>query len=387
MGLYRWVVRPLLFHLDAERSHSATLAACQRFGDLALVRTVLARKFGCRDSRLRIAVAGIPFPSPVGLAAGFDKNAYALEVTSRLGFGALEIGSVSEHPSAGNLGRPRVWRLELDQSLRIHYGCPNDGAEAIAARMRRHRIAIPLGINLVETNTGVTSSAAHVITELSQAISHFIGIADYITLNLSCPNMPQGSQGLFDDPAMLTLLLEECARHDELPPIFLKVAPPGNPEDPRVIDTILEAVDPFAFVKGFILNIHNRKPHAMLRTPAAKLDRMRGQITGPSLRGPVNAAIRSWYARIDRARHALIGVGGIASAEDAYETIRLGASLVQLYTALVYKGPGLIKCINEGLCHLLDRDGLRSIRDAVGLDNGGNAKRGYAAARLATAKA
>jgi dihydroorotate dehydrogenase len=387
MGLYRWVVRPLLFYLDAERSHSATLAACQRFGDLALVRTVLARQFGCRDSRLRIAVAGIPFPSPVGLAAGFDKNAQALEVTSRLGFGLLEIGSVSEHPSAGNLGRPRVWRLEFDESLRIHYGCPNDGAEAVAARMRDHQIAIPLGINLVETNTGVTLSAEHVITELSRSISHFIGIADYITLNLSCPNIPQGSQGLFDDPAMLTLLLQECARHDELPPIFLKVAPPGNPEDPQVIDSILEAVDPFAFVKGFILNIHNRKPHAMLRTPAAKLDRMRGQITGPSLRGPVNAAIRSWYARIDRARHALIGVGGIASAEDAYETIRLGASLVQLYTALVYKGPSLIKCINEGLCQLLDRDGLRSIGDAVGLDNGGNAQRSYATARFATAKA
>jgi dihydroorotate dehydrogenase len=387
MDLYRWVVRPLLFHLDAERSHGATLAACQRFGNLVLVRTVLARRFDCRDSRLGITVAGIPYSSPVGLAAGFDKNAQALEVTSRLGFGLLEIGSVSEHPSAGNLGRPRVWRLESDESLRIHYGCPNDGAEAVAARMRHHRITIPLGVNLVETNTGVTSSAEHVITELSQAITHFVGIADYITLNLSCPNMPQGSQGHFDDPAMLTLLLEECARHNELPPIFLKVAPPGNPEDPRVIDSILEAVDPFPFVKGFILNIHNRTPHAMLRTPAAKLDRMRGQITGPSLRGPVNAAIRSWYGRIDRARHSLIGVGGIASAEDAYETIRLGASLVQLYTALVYKGPGLIKCINDGLCHLLDRDGLQNISDAVGIDNRGNAKRSNAATRFAVTEA
>jgi dihydroorotate dehydrogenase len=358
-----------LFCLDAELSHRAAIATCQMVGRSALARSALEHRFGVNDPRLHTTVAGIEFSGPVGLAAGFDKNAQAMAVMSRLGFGFVEIGSVSEHPSAGNPGSPRVWRLEADEGLRIHYGCPNDGAAIIAPRVCSNKIPIPLGVNLVETNTGVMTSAEHAAEELCVALRRFVGIADYIALNLNCPNMPRGGCGLFDDPDSLRLLLRACAEVDGLPPIFLKITPLGDPEDPRVIDLILDAVDPFAFVKGFILNIPNRAPYTTLRTPAAELDRSRGGITGPSLRQPTNAAIRSWYGRIDRTRHVLIGVGGISSAQDAYDTIRLGASLAQLYTALVYKGPGLIKRINDGLCRLLERDGLHNIGEAVGVDN------------------
>ena len=136
-----------------------------------------------------------------------------------------------------------------------------------------------------------------------------------------------------------------------------------------------ETVDAYDFVKGFILNIPNPDPHGTLCTPAAVLDRMRGGITGPSLRRPTNVAIAAWYRRIDRKRHVLIGTGGIGSAEDAYETIKLGASLVQLYTALVYRGPGLVREINAGLARLLERDGLRNIGEAVGIANRENPAR------------
>ncbi len=367
MELYRRTIRPLLFGLDAERSHRATLAACRTLGQSRLVLDALDRGFGIRDPRLRTTVAGIEFPGPLGLAAGFDKNAEAVEITSRLGFGFVEVGSVSEHPSAGNPGRPRVWRLPADEGLRVYYGCPNDGAAAVARRLSACRRAVPLGVNVVETNTGIAAKAEHAAEELAAAAGRFAGIADYLALNLSCPNLPHGKGGLFDEPAALRRLLEICAGRGKPPPVFLKITPPGDPEDPRVIDPILDAVDPFEFVKGFVLNIPNANPHGTLRTPAAELDRMRGGITGPSLRAPTNAAIRAWYGRIDRKRHALVGVGGIASAEDAYETIRMGASLVQLYTALVYRGPGLVKRINDGLCRLLERDGLRHIGDAVGL--------------------
>jgi dihydroorotate dehydrogenase (fumarate)/dihydroorotate dehydrogenase len=318
---------------------------------------------------LRTAVAGIEFPGPLGLAAGFDKNAQAIEITSRLGFGFIEIGSVSEHPTAGNPERPRVWRLPADEGLRIHYGCPNDGAAIITKRLGANRSRVPLGINLVETNTGVVASVERVAEEIGAAIVRFGRIADYVVLNLSCPNMPGDSCGFVTDLESLRLLLQACGRSQHLPPVFLKITPPGEPGDPRAIATILEAVDPFAFVKGFILNIPNRNPYTTLRTPAPMIDRTRGGITGPSLREPTHAAIRNWYANIDRGRHILIGVGGIASAEDAYQTIRLGASLVQLYTALVYRGPGLVKQINNGLCRLLERDGLRNIGQAVGVDN------------------
>lgn len=375
--MYRWAIRPLLFQFDGERSHRVTLAACRRLARYPFLLRALERICIPADPRLRTRVAGINFRSPVGLAAGFDKNGEATAVTSRLGFGFIEIGSVSEHPSAGNPERPRIWRLPDDQGLCVHYGCPNDGAAAVAARLRGDARATPLGVSLVETNTGVVASPEHVAVELGAAVRRFIGVADYIALNLSCPNLPGGC-GLFDEPEKFADLLKVCARHDGLPPVFLKLTPRGDATNPRVIDAILAAVEPFGFVKGFILNISNRDPHAILRTPSAALGRMRGGITGPSLLEPAKAAIRAWYPRLDHDRHALIGVGGICDAADAYAMIRLGASLVQLYTALVYRGPGLLKRINEGLCRLIERDGFRSVAEAVGTANGRNAGFGWA---------
>jgi dihydroorotate dehydrogenase (fumarate)/dihydroorotate dehydrogenase len=330
------------------------------------MRKSTARLFAFDDRRLHTNVAGIDFKSPVTLAAGFDKDARAIEIMGRLGFGAVEIGSVSKYRCAGNAEHPRIWRLPLDHALRTHYGCPNDGADAVAGRLRHAHFPVPVGINLVETNTGVPSSAEQASEELSQAITPFLGLADYLVLNLNCPNVPRGHAGLFDDPAKLAVLLEACSRHRDIPPLFLKITPRGS--DGRTIDAIVSAVEPFGFVKGFILNIPAAEPYA-LRTPRAEIDAMRGGIAGPLLRTPTNDAIRNWFPRIDRERHVLIGVGGIAGAEDAYATIRLGASLVQLYTALVYHGPGLIHRINRGLCRLLERDGFRSVSEAVGVDN------------------
>ncbi|HUC49285.1 MAG TPA: quinone-dependent dihydroorotate dehydrogenase [Xanthobacteraceae bacterium] len=369
MELYRAAVRPLLFACDAEWSHRATMAFCRTLSRSKCVLKMLERQFAVRDGRLETIVAGLKFDSPLGLAAGFDKNGTAVDIVSRLGFGFVEIGSVSERPSGGNRARPRIWRLPADEGLRVYYGCPNDGAAVVAARLEKSRPTVPVGINLVETNTGQLVTAEQAAVELALALTRFAGIADYIVLNLSCPNMPHGPGGLFDEPEELGRLLQCIGRSTRLPPVFLKLKPAGDLQDPRAIDPILQAVDGYAFVKGFILNIPNPDPYATLRTPAAALDRMRGGITGPSLRRPTNAAIGAWYRRIDRKRHVLIGTGGISSAEDAYEIITLGASLVQLYTAMVYRGPGLVRQINDGLCRLLARGGFRNIGEAVGSAN------------------
>jgi dihydroorotate dehydrogenase (fumarate)/dihydroorotate dehydrogenase len=276
---------------------------------------------------------------------------------------------VSEQPSEGNHNRPRIWRLPADEGLRVFYGCPNDGAATVAARLRQSRAKVPLCVNLIETNTGQLVTAEQAADELALAVTRFAGLADYIVLNLACPNMPHGRGGLFDAPENLNYLLQSVGRHAPLPPLFLKITPPGDATDPRVIDAILRTVDAYDFVKGFNLNIPNPDPYGTLRTPKAVLDRTRGGITGPSLRHPTNAAIAAWYRRIDRKRHVLIGAGGIGSADDAYETIKLGASLVQLYTAMVYRGPDLVREINAGLSRLLERDGFRNVSDAVGSGN------------------
>jgi dihydroorotate dehydrogenase len=369
MSLYRIAVRPLLFRCDAEWSHRATMAFCRTLSRSNTVLKTLERRFAVCDGRLATTVAGLTFDSPAGLAAGCDKSGVAVDIMSRLGFGFVEIGSVSERPSSGNRDRPRIWRLPADEGLRVFYGCPNDGAAVVAARLRHSRPKVPLGVNLTETNTGQLVTAEQAADELALATTRFAGLADYIVLNLACPNMPHGRGGLFDAPEKLAYLLQSVGRNTSLPPLFLKITPPGDAEDPRVIDPILETVDSHEFIKGFILNIPNPDPHGTLCTPAAVLDRMRGGITGPSLRRPTNAAIAAWYRRIDLKRHVLIGAGGIGSAEDAYETIKLGASLVQFYTAMVYRGPCLVREINTGLSRLLERDGFRHIGDAVGSAN------------------
>ncbi len=364
MDFYRTLVRPLLFQFDPEWIHVRTIRAARAAGRCRPVREALAKLYGFEDPRLRVRAAGLDFPNPVGLPGGFDKNGLAVEGIAIAGFGLMDVGSVSLHPSDGNPERPRLFRLPLDESIRIHYGVPNDGSEVVARRLAGIRLRARLGINLVETNTGRRAPDEEVIEEIAEAYRPFQGLTDFITINMACPNSGGGVSAL-DDPKNLARLLQSLRRYGNLPPVFLKMhwAP-----EPAHIDPLLEAVDPFEFVKGFVPGPDNRLP-SVLKTPREQLERMRGSITGPHKRESANEVMRVWYSRIDRSRHVLVGTGGIFSAEDAYERIRLGASLVQVYTALVYRGPGLVKRIKQGLCALLERDGLRHLSEAVGLDN------------------
>ena len=362
MSIYRWWVRPILLGFDPERVHQGTLKACRTLGRASVFLRGLRSMFEFEDARLRTTVAGIEFPNPIGLGAGFDKNAVAVEALAAVGFGFLELGSVSAHPSEGNRVRPRLFRLPADEALMVFYGVPNDGAEAIAHRLAEVRPAVPLGVSLVETNTGIMAEPEEVIEEMVGAAQPFLGTAGYFSLNLNCPNST-GGRSHFEDPRKLRLLLEGFRRYDRLPPVFLKVAHPSGTDG---IDAVLDACDPFPFVKGFIPSGHAENPRARLKTPKEELDRMTASVSGPLNRQAANDAVRVWYTRIDRRRHVLVGVGGITCAEDAYETIRSGASLVQLVTALVYRGPGLVKQIKRGLCALLERDGFANVAEAVG---------------------
>ena len=366
MGIYRHAVRPLLFRLDPEWTHNAGVGLCAAVGRQPLLLRALDRLYGGIPESLACRVADIEFRSPVGLAAGFDKNGEAVRTMSRLGAGFVEVGSVSEQASAGN-ARPRVWRLPEDEALRIHYGCPNDGAERIADRLSGLRLPVPLGVNIVETNTGFSAATQDVCREMALACRRFVGIADYLVLNLSCPNLPPNCQAHFQDPEAIRRLLESCG--PDLPPTFLKLTPAGDPTDPREIDRILEAVSPFGFVRGFILNIPVANPARALRTAGSALARTRGGITGPCLLEPTLAAIRAGYARIDRDRHVLIGAGGIRTGDDAWRYIRAGAHLVQIYTALVYRGPSVFRDINLRLAELGEREGFSHVAEAVGVDH------------------
>ena len=365
MSLYHHGIRPVLFRFDPERTHAATQTVCHALGRSRVLRRAVGSIFQFDDPRLSTTIAGLTFPNPVGLPAGFDKNGLATTLLPCLGFGAIEVGSVSVDPSAGNPTRPRLFRVPADEGLMVNYGVPNDGAAVVAARLARTKPSVPLGVSLVETNRGRNSDVEEVIAELARAAHPFVAIADYVVLNLNCPNTAGGFSH-FDRPENLARLLEAFRAIGRLPPLLLKITPQA---DPAATERILEAVDPFGFLKGFILNTHAPRPYGWLSTPQGELDAMRGTLTGARLRASANTAIRDWYRRIDRSRHVLVAVGGIGSAEHAYEAIRLGASLVQVLTALVYRGPGVVKDIKRGLVRLLERDGIGTIADAVGADN------------------
>ena len=361
MGAYRYCIRPLLFRFDAERVHQATLSLC---AGAAPAHRVLSRLLAYEDPRLAVSLGGLHFPNPVGLGAGFDKNGLAVETLAASGFGFIEVGSVSAHPSAGNAARPRLFRLPRDEALLVYYGVPNEGASVVARRLAAAQPRVPLGVSVVETNTGRPAALESVIDELRIAVRAFVPIADYIALNLHCPNSESGV-GPLSDPARLMELLAALSGIEGMPPVFLKVA---AATDAPGIDALLRAVQPYPFVRGFILSTLAPRPYAGLRTPAEELRHLPGSLTGAPLKQLARELVAAWYRRVDRARHALVGVGGVQTAADAFALIRKGASLVQLVTALVYEGPGLAQRINRGLATLLEREGIGSIGDAVGVD-------------------
>ena len=364
MAFYDHVIRPLAFRFDAERMHNTSLRLLSWMGRSAFLRERYQRRYRVTNPRLRCQLCGLSFANPIGLAAGYDKNGAAISGLESLGFGFLEIGSVSADPSPGN-PKPRLFRLPDQRAIIVNYGLPNIGAEAVVSRLSQIQRHVPLGINLVNTNRCRIESDGTVLEDFQRAVRMTMDAADYLVLNLSCPNTESGRE-FFEDRRYVVRLLEILNAEPLRVPLFLKVSPLGGV---AAIETLLEAVEPFGIVAGFIFNTPGGKPDGLGLTDA-RLRKMPGAVTGPVHEATMNEAIANLYKRMDQQRYHIIGVGGVFTAEDAYRKIRLGASLVQLYTALVYHGPGVVRDINRGLAELLRRDGYGSVSHAVGVDNG-----------------
>jgi dihydroorotate dehydrogenase (fumarate)/dihydroorotate dehydrogenase len=362
MTIYSAMIRPLAVRLDPETAHHLAIGSGARLGWAAGAMRAVTH---VDDERLATKMAGLHFLNPIGLAAGFDKSGLAIAALAGLGFGSIEIGSVSIEPSEGN-PKPRLWRLPDDQAIVVHYGLPNDGARVIAERLANTRLPVPLGINLVVTNRGPGAAplrADQIIGEYATAAEMMAPHADYLMLNLSCPNTVDG-RDFFADRAHLDACLAALGEIRLRLPVFLKVSPLGGIE---AIERVLAAAEGRDFVTGFMFNLPPTKP-AGIRTPESVWGKLPGAVSGPPAAALADLCIRETFRRIDRKRHVLIGAGGVSTAEDAYAKIRLGASLVQLFTALIYQGPGVVRTVTKGLAELLARDGVKNVRDVVGVD-------------------
>ncbi len=337
----------LLRIFPAESAHRATIALAKNFAPLLPAAAV-------DDSRLAVAAFGLSFANPVGLAAGFDKNAEIPDAMRRFGFGFVECGTVTPRPQAGN-PRPRLFRLSEDRAVINRMGFNNDGMAAAAARLARRARAGIVGINI-----GANKDSADRIADYRAAFAALAPFADYVTVNVSSPNTPglRGLQNRDELSALLAALTEARAKAALRVPLLLKIAPDL---DGHALDDIA-AVLATAGIEGLIVsNTTVARPQA-LKSPLAK---EQGGLSGAPLFEPSTQILREMRRRTSL---TLVGAGGIARGADAYAKIRAGASLVQLYSALAYQGPGLVARIKRELLDCLARDGFANVSDAVGAD-------------------
>ena len=332
--------------LDAEDAHRAAILA------LRAARPVLHARTD--DPILGMRLWGLNFPNPVGLAAGFDKHAEAPDALLGLGFGSVEIGSVTPRPQPGN-PRPRVFRLAEDGAVINRYGFNSEGIAAVAARLAGRERRGVLGVNL-----GKNKESADAAADYAAGAAALARFADYLVINVSSPNTP-GLRALQDRAALDALVARvQAALPERPPPLLVKIAPDMAAEDLADIAAVARAR---ALAGIIVSNTTIARPDGLRGAARAEA----GGLSGRPLFARSTEVLRE-MRRLTGGATVLIGVGGVASGADAYAKIRAGASLVQLYTALVYEGPGLVARIKRELAALLRRDGFASLAAAVGVD-------------------
>ncbi|MEE4452022.1 quinone-dependent dihydroorotate dehydrogenase [Novosphingobium resinovorum] len=344
------LIRPALFRIEAEKAHGLALKALRFSGPVRAPRG---------DPGLASEVAGIAFPNPVGMAAGFDKDGEVPDALLRLGFGFAEVGSITPLPQAGN-SQPRLFRLVEDRAVINRMGFNNGGAQAAVYRLEA-RAARP---GVVGINIGANKDSTDRVADYATMARLMAPLATYLAVNISSPNTP-GLRALQDESALTGLLDAVIEARDAAcgegrrPPVFLKVAPDLEPAD-------IDAIARIAIDKRLGALIVSNTTISRPSLGSVHRDET-GGLSGAPLRDLAQQRLRD-FRKATGGAVPLVGVGGIATAEDAWARIRAGASLVQLYSAMVYEGPGIAKAITKGLGELMRRDGFASIAEAVGTE-------------------
>ena len=344
------LLRPAIFALDPERAHTLTVAALKHLPP--------GRKPAAGP--LATEVAGLTFPNPVGLAAGFDKNGEVPDAMLGMGFGFVEVGSITPRPQKGN-PKPRLFRLAEDRAVINRMGFNNRGGAEAAQRLSARRTRG----GIVGINVGANKDSADRVGDYAAMTRLLAPLASYLAINISSPNTP-GLRALQDESALTGLIdgvmdarAQVCRPGSDTPPppVFLKVAPDLEPAD---IDAIARIAIDTGLGALIVSNTTISRPDL-----ASRHREETGGLSGAPLRNLALQRVRD-FRKATGGAIPLVGVGGIADAEDAWARIRAGASLVQLYSALVYEGPGLARKMVRGLEKLMRRDGFASIAEAVG---------------------
>ena len=356
--LYTGVLKPALFQLDPELVHDRISSFGVLLGMNSVTRAATKLSFAYQNDILGQTIHGIRFANPIGLAAGFDKNAKLTQILPSVGFGWMEVGSITARLCAGNTGK-RLHRLPKSKSLVVNYGLMNDGADAVFDRLRNLEFEIPVGTSIAPTNDQETADYRMAIEDYSYSYRKLANVGSYTTLNLSCPNTCHDQP--FIDTKKLDELLAVIQKIPTQKPIFIKLSPDLTF---KAVDELLAVAKKHGVAGVICTNLTKKRDQAKIKDNDVPI---RGGLSG-KLVGEQSDALIAHVAKAWGKTFTLVGCGGVFSAGDAYRKIRLGASLIQLITGMIYEGPQLIGQINQGLAELLRRDGFNSISEAVGVD-------------------
>jgi len=358
--IYSNIIKRICFKHDEEKVHNFFLNIGKIMESNLLSKNFIKMIFNYQDKILEQDLFGIKFRNPVGLSAGFDKNAELISIMEDIGFGFVEVGSITAKPCKGNKGK-RLLRIPEKNSIWVNLGLNNNGSDEISLRLKEKEFKIPFGISVAKTNCEETTITNEGIKDYIYTLKKFNNIGDYFTINISCPNAYGGQP--FSDPKVYSLLLKEIKILEIKKPIFIKLSPDL---DKDTINKILNISQEYG-IKGFICSNLTKKD----------INFDKGGLSGKELSNKSDLILSHVYKQTRKWKNKpiLIGVGGIFSPEDVYRKIALGANLVQLITGMIFNGPGIIGEINFGLSKLLRTNGFSNIEQAVGSaysNNGGN---------------
>ena len=360
---YRWIARPLIFLWEAETAHNKLKQFGLLFASNVLGRRLLKALFYYQHPSLNTTVDGIKYDNPIGLSAGFDKDGELTDAYPLIGFGFAELGSFTGDVCPGNpgVGR-RLFRLVKSKSILVWYGLNNQGAEAIAKRLKGKKFKIPIGISAAKTNNAASFDLQNSIDDYLKTVNEFKEIGHYYTVNISCPNTQDGEP--FVDQKNLDALLSALDKvKQESKPVYIKMAADLEIDEINIIvDACLKHK-----IDGLVLT-NLTKPSMSDEYLKEELTFDKGALSGLPVQRISTEVVRHVYQRT-RGKITIIGVGGVFSADDAYEKITSGANLIELITSMIFEGPQVVGEINRGLVELLKKDGFSSIEAAVGSRN------------------
>src|SRR5699024_8813003 len=351
--IYQSLVKPLMFRMEAEQSHDTMYQFARKASSSELLKGLAKMAYNYQSPKLSQKISGIPFQNPIGLAAGFDKNGHIPEIIEALGFGFIEIGSITGNP------KPRLFRLPKDHALINRMGLNNDGAKTIVKRLRNKDVSVPLGVNIAKTHDpNIMGDLA--IQDYVHSFMEARKIADYITINISCPNTTEGKT--FEEPSALDELLTALNIRDDARTIPTMVKFSSDLTEKALINLLQICED--HQIQGYVA-CNTSSMRSGLKTGNTKLNRIgRGGLSGRPIAQKSIQIIR-WISRELNGQKPIIGVGGIDSFTTALKMLLAGADLLQVYSGLIYEGPGLVKAINKELKNQLDELHVKSIHQLV----------------------